>query len=1062
MNKGFSIKELNNQYGSFNDESSSAYANWDWFKANEIFNQYQEQNKTEEEVKVEKIIDKETDESEVNDINSFAQELNIPKSDRVFKGLKNGNNEPDPLLEQILSSDKKEKSQKETSPSDSISEMINDLESLTDKKESEPNKESDDWVLDKLKEEFDIDKKDLIKDFENLSSGQKVLVLENLRNQTLSRIEEESYSEYKNNLAKSGIIAKIWKSITKPKIYQIAKHQKNKAGSIKKDKASSLNILKDCTLGTKDYGIDINSTKSGNGFKSEFDFTGALKTEKLRKETLTEQTSSIFNEAANRLSKIPYEYSFLPKSDKRRQNYDEAKRAYNISKSQIIEELSGKKEIDAKREAEIMIGLNNAETTINLNQFLTTHPDAKAEIDNLNNKSAISKSIFSMGIIKERGFYAGAGFAIRHASTSLLGLGAIVPVAALSGGIFAWRRAKSQIKEESKLGRYGSNKKGNERVIGYSEINKLSDRFNRLTNKLNISEEKIRELSALQSGVDDVMEKSVIEQDLAKLRRTRDRSLELLKLTSDFTKAKLEKGLVDFGDSKNRLSNQYELYASIGKAAVQIEGRDKESEYQKKLRARIEAIGLNAGENLLNTREKAKKRFITSQIIQGVIYGGSYAAAGWIFRDYLSRAFSGSESEVNNLTNGAGETQAPNNDSSPVSEPNENIPNTQPVKPNVNNSGATISPNELTPDPLLIDSNIIEEITTPLAHFEATGDGSIWQEAERQLEGRFDKLFTELGKTDPKVAEALRTYNIDRLKDLIINNQEKYNVHSLGSEFDAHRMTKSMIQNIDWDQAFKDEFTEGDSITNTLTSEQIDSIVQNNEDIRSGVFKNVESKGEIPVISESSGEVSTQTNATSETPEIININDRINATQDQINNTEQIDNYSDVEKYIYNKGLDVEKTKELLGSYNLNDYQIMDVVDVAKESKLGVDVITQHLDFALNENLSRVESGNIIKLLERPSDNKEAFKFFESFDARRRLNMTSAEKFTFNNSSTMQTEEALKIYFKTHVSNFFKNFEVIITNDGFYIEGNRVRVHDKIPLNKLKEFLSSPSTYIHL
>ncbi|MCL5004768.1 MAG: hypothetical protein M1170_02380 [Patescibacteria group bacterium] len=118
---------------------------------------------------------------------------------------------------------------------------------------------------------------------------------------------------------------------------------------------------------------------------------------------------------------------------------------------------------------------------------------------------------------------------------------------------------------------------------------------------------------------------------------------------------------------------------------------------------------------------------------------------------------------------------------------------------------------------------------------EYQGGKSIWQEAEKQLSVRLKEQFENLGSDDVKSAEALKTYNIDRMKDAIVNaiqnNDEalmgKYNL----SGIDPDHITAEQLKNINWDKAFEDVFSEN-KLTAELEPGQIESITKNNATLR--------------------------------------------------------------------------------------------------------------------------------------------------------------------------------------------------------------------------------------
>ena len=105
------------------------------------------------------------------------------------------------------------------------------------------------------------------------------------------------------------------------------------------------------------------------------------------------------------------------------------------------------------------------------------------------------------------------------------------------------------------------------------------------------------------------------------------------------------------------------------------------------------------------------------------------------------------------------------------------------------------------------------------------GGKSIWQESARQLSFRFDEQFKNS-------EEALRTYNIDKMKDVIVdaikggdkNLIEKYGLIGIDN---SDKITVNQLKNIKWDNVFNDAF-EGKGLTGDLSEQQMESIVKNN------------------------------------------------------------------------------------------------------------------------------------------------------------------------------------------------------------------------------------------
>jgi len=105
---------------------------------------------------------------------------------------------------------------------------------------------------------------------------------------------------------------------------------------------------------------------------------------------------------------------------------------------------------------------------------------------------------------------------------------------------------------------------------------------------------------------------------------------------------------------------------------------------------------------------------------------------------------------------------------------------------------------------------------------------SIWTVAEKYLRG--NKTYEELSKVgDKDAAEALETYNIDRVKDTILAHPQNY---GLPEDIDVDKLTVGQLKEINWEKAFSNTYPEGKGLTVGLPKENIENIVKNNETLR--------------------------------------------------------------------------------------------------------------------------------------------------------------------------------------------------------------------------------------
>lgn len=167
---------------------------------------------------------------------------------------------------------------------------------------------------------------------------------------------------------------------------------------------------------------------------------------------------------------------------------------------------------------------------------------------------------------------------------------------------------------------------------------------------------------------------------------------------------------------------------------------------------------------------------------------------------------------------------------------------------------------------------VTAEIETPIEEppvekiIDYQGGKSIWQEAGKQWETRF-KEFADLGGGDSKTAEALKTYNIDRIKDTVADaiksgDKDLIEKYGLTNISDPDNITVDQLKGVKWNNVFEDTLKEK-GLTEDLPSEQVESIVKNNATLReffkeypaaprtSGNYENIlRGKGDTGIVSE--------------------------------------------------------------------------------------------------------------------------------------------------------------------------------------------------------------------
>lgn len=102
---------------------------------------------------------------------------------------------------------------------------------------------------------------------------------------------------------------------------------------------------------------------------------------------------------------------------------------------------------------------------------------------------------------------------------------------------------------------------------------------------------------------------------------------------------------------------------------------------------------------------------------------------------------------------------------------------------------------------------------------------SIWTVAQKYLEQ--DKNFQAFNQHDPQAAQALRTYNIDRVKDWLLSYPEKY-----GLLKEPTKLSIEDLKNIKWRELLNDAIYQKGGLTTNLSNEQIESIIEHNKTLK--------------------------------------------------------------------------------------------------------------------------------------------------------------------------------------------------------------------------------------
>ena len=456
-----------------------------------------------------------------------------------------------------------------------------------------------------------------IEDFNDLSKGQQALVLENFQQLALSGVKEESQKKYKEDLGKSKLLGKIWKGVIKG--YKISKLEKQESKELfKLDSETYKEVMKRLVQGIKENGPEV---KLGEKGEMEIQYAGDWK-------ALNEEEQGIvdnFNKIANEFSHMPYEWSLDTATKAQRRKFDDLKMKYEKSKKEIIniKKEKSKKREEKNKEEEALLYINSIEGKIQMNQFLSNNPEVEKELLNIKNKSVWGK-VFK-NVITERGIYMGAGYVVRSVSVSLAGAIALPAAAAFIGGWRANVRARKNLRESDINARKGIEDKSKQarNVAG------LDEREVKYKGKKFISGKEV-EIVTTRKGLIGKIDDLINKINSEKKKKIKIELLNKLNIRIQYTQRKIDEGLVNFGDEKSRLDNQYKLIKKISEAGIILHSNTEftESKSGKEIEERLERY-LDFKSRKIG---KKRKKYIVKKTITGGVISAGFASAGYLIR----------------------------------------------------------------------------------------------------------------------------------------------------------------------------------------------------------------------------------------------------------------------------------------------------------------------------------------------------------------------------------------------------------------------------------------------
>lgn len=447
--------------------------------------------------------------------------------------------------------------------------------------------------------------------FSDLTEGQQLLLLENLKDFALDNAEEQALKNFteeeKEKYSNAGFIKKAFLSYTKSyrRAADTTQIEKDILEKPELDRGTYTEVLREM-LGAASEApeADWRDGKLQVNFISEKDFQGLPGAKEKVKE---------YNDTIARFVGVPYEWAYS-KNEKEQKQYQEAKESY----AKVRTELGWLAYEQEEGGGDVLSFVASLDKKVQFSQLFSTHPDVEKAFADTKDQKAWWEGV--KAIAKEKGTLMalgrtlstiGAGVAVSvgsglFAAPLALALAGGFGGGALSGGIIgrymAGKRARQEVEDKKKLAEIGVLDASNEKEFRAAREEKEGVEVGiGLADKLGYAAERVL-------GAETAEEKE-----------------QLLKVLADrmhYTEKKMSMDVVSFGEGAEGFRGRYELLSALAKAET-LFGMS-EPETNEKVEKKIDEL-LGAQEERIETaEEKLKSEKMRQGMKYGIILGGTF------------------------------------------------------------------------------------------------------------------------------------------------------------------------------------------------------------------------------------------------------------------------------------------------------------------------------------------------------------------------------------------------------------------------------------------------------
>ena len=312
-----------------------------------------------------------------------------------------------------------------------------------------------------------------------------------------------------------------------------------------------------------------------------------------------------FNSIAEKFSKVPTEWEY---SGREKAKFAELKDEYRSALASVAEIV--KKRTAGNPEFAAADYMADVDRKVGWNRFFSSNPEAEKQLEKIQSQSLWRRAL--QNAAGERGGYMLMGAITRGVAVNLMGVAAAPLAAAGMGGYMGRKRAIQSLHEEAKLAESG---KKHSELITTVKAENLEEKIDLLFEKL--SDEK-----------DEKEKAKIIDQIDTRL---------------NYTRYKMERGLVEYGESAEKIKRQYSLLQKISQVETYIAYKKSEGgmtpvkETNEEFFVRLnEKHAVKARlDHYLEFKERKVEKHVRNQMIKGALMGAAFSTLGYAIRDHF-------------------------------------------------------------------------------------------------------------------------------------------------------------------------------------------------------------------------------------------------------------------------------------------------------------------------------------------------------------------------------------------------------------------------------------------